>query len=117
MGEEKRQASAWLKKRRRLRLGHRESAAGCEEQLRTDPVGSLTSPSEVHRLSFLGQAAACRNVCGRDRWAKRRDSLRTGRREAAAGCRGAFEGGTRGYLTSPSKAHKISSLSFVGDLG
>ena len=53
--------------------------------------GSLTSPSEAHRTSFLGQAAACRNVCGRGRWAKRRGRLRTGHREAAAGLPAAEE--------------------------
>ena len=116
--------------------------------------GSLTLPSEAHRKSFLGQAAACRNVCGRGPWVKRRGRLRTGDREAAAGlpaaeerlragpaglynvafgsriekklsgpscglqerrgrgrpagCRGAFEGGARGSLTSPSEAHRKS---------
>ena len=54
--------------------------------------GCLTLPSEAHRKSFLGQAAACRNVCGRGPWAKRRGRLRTGHREAAAGLPAAEEG-------------------------
>ena len=53
----------------------------------------------THRKSFLGQAAACRNVCGpgpvgeeKRQWAKRRGRLRTGHREAAAGLPAAEEG-------------------------
>ena len=82
----------WVKRRGRLRTGHREAAAGlpaAEEGLR---AGCLTLPSEAHRKSFLGQAAACRNVCGRGPWAKRRGRLRTGHREAAAGLPAAEEG-------------------------
>ena len=44
------------------------------------------------RAGLLGQAAACRNVCGRGPWVKRRGRLRTGHREAAAGLPAAEEG-------------------------
>ena len=54
------------------------------------PVGE--EKRQAHRTSFLGQAAACRNVCGPGRWAKRRGRLRTGHREAAAGLPAAEEG-------------------------
>ena len=53
--------------------------------------GCLTLPSEAHRKSFVGQAAACRNVCGRGPWVKRRGRLRTGHREAGAGLPAAEE--------------------------
>ena len=92
MGEEKRQASD------RLRTGHREAGASlpaAEERLQGRARGCLTLPSEAHRKSFVGQAAACRNVCGRGPWVKRRGRLRTGHREAAL----------------PSEAHRRS---FVG---
>ena len=78
MGEEKRQASDRPQRGR--------GSAEAEEGLRAGP-GCLTLPSEAHRKSFLGQAAACRNVCGRGPWVKRRGRLRTGHREAAAGLR------------------------------
>ena len=78
----------WVKRRGRLRTGHREAAAGLPA---AEEGGCLTSPSEAHRKSFLGQAAACRNVCGRGPWAKRRGRLRTGHREAAAGLPAAEE--------------------------
>ena len=72
-------------------MWHRALSAGCLVAPCT--VGRcLTSPSEAHRKSFLGQAAACRNVCGRGPWAKRRGRLRTGHREAAAGLPAAEEG-------------------------
>ena len=85
MGEEKGQASD------RPQRG-RGRPAGCRGGFEGGARGSLTSPSEAHRTSFLGQAAACRNVCGRGRWAKRRGRLRTGHREAAAGLPAAEEG-------------------------
>ena len=85
MGEEKGQASD------RPQRG-RGRPAGCRGGFEGGACGSLTSPSEAHRTSFLGQAAACRNVCGRGRWAKRRGRLRTGHREAAAGLPAAEEG-------------------------
>ena len=106
MGEEKRQASD------RPQRG-RGRPAGCRGGFEGGARGCLTLPSEAHRKSFLGQAAACRNVCGRGPWAKRRGRLRTGHREAAAGtagCRGGFEGGARGCLTLPSEAHRKSFL-------
>ena len=78
MGEEKGQASD------RPQRG-RGRPAGCRGGFEGGARGSLTSPSEAHRKSFLGQAAACRNVCGRGPWAKRRGRLRTDHREAAAG--------------------------------
>ena len=85
-------------------LGRREEAgfgqpqrgrgrpAGCRGGFEGGARGCLTLPSEAHRKSFLGQAAACRNVCGRGPWAKRRGRLRTGHREAAAGLPAAEEG-------------------------
>ena len=111
MGEEKGQASD------RPQRG-RGRPAGCRGGFEEGARGSLTSPSEAHRKSFLGQAAACRNVCGRGPWAKRRGRpieqafwaklrpagtfaggagerrgrLRTGHREAAAGLPAAEEG-------------------------
>ena len=107
----------WVKRRGRLRTGHREAAAGlpaAEEGLRAGGCGCLTLPSEAHKKSFLGQAAACRNVCGRGPWAKRRGRLRTGHREAAAGLPAAEEGlragPVGGCLTSPSEAHRKSFL-------
>ena len=87
MGEEKGQASDRPQRGRGRPAGCRGSR-GFEGGAR----GSLTSPSEAHRKSFLGQAAACRNVCGRGPWAKRRGRLRTGHREAAAGLPAAEEG-------------------------
>ena len=147
MGEEKRQSSD------RPQRG-RGRPAGCREAFQGGARGCLTLPSEAHRRSFVGQAAACRNVCGRGPWVKRRGRLRTGHREAGAGlpaaekrlrggrglqkrlragpvgeekrqasdrpqrgrgrpagCREAFEGGARGCLTLPSEAHRKS---FVG---
>ena len=92
---------------------HREAAAGLPAA-EGGARGSLTSPSEAHRKSFLGQAAACRNVCGRGPWAKRRGRLRTGHREAAAGLPAAEERlrmGPVGCLTSPSEAQRKSFLS------
>ena len=85
MGEEKRQASD------RPQRG-RGRPAGCRGAFEGGARGCLTLPSEAHRKSFLGQAAACRNVCGRGPWAKRRGRLRTGHREAAAGLPAAEEG-------------------------
>ena len=78
MGEEKRQASD------RPQRG-RGRPAGCREAFEGGARGCLTLPSEAHRKSFVGQAAACRNVCGRGPWVKRRGRLRTGHREAGAG--------------------------------
>ena len=78
MGEEKRQASD------RPQRG-RSRPAGCREAFEGGARGCLTLPSEAHRKSFVGQAAACRNVCGRGPWVKRRGRLRTGHREAGAG--------------------------------
>ena len=54
VGEEKRQASD------RPQRG-RGTPAGCRGAFEGGARGSLTSPSEAHRKSFLGQAAACRN--------------------------------------------------------
>ena len=88
MGEEKRQASD------RPQRG-RGRPAGCRGAFEGRARGCLTLPSEAHRKSFVGQAAACRNVCGRGPWVKRRGRLRTGHREAAL----------------PSEAHRRS---FVG---
>ena len=146
MGEEKRQASD------RPQRG-RGRPAGCRGGFEGGARGCLTLPSEAHRKSFLGQAAACRNVCGRGPWAKRRfeggargcptlpseahrksflgqaaacrnvcgrgpvgeekrqasDRPQRGRGRPA-GCRGGFEGGARGCLTSPSEAHRKSFL-------
>ena len=85
MGEEKRQASD------RPQRG-RGRPAGCRGGFEGGARGCLTLPSEAHRKSFLGQAAACRNVCGRGPWVKRRGRLRTGHREAAAGLPAAEEG-------------------------
>ena len=84
MGEEKRQASDRPQRGRGRPAGCRGFEGGAR--------GCLTLPSEAHRKSFLGQAAACRNVCGRGPWAKRRGRLRTGHREAAAGLPAAEEG-------------------------
>ena len=84
MGEEKRQASD------RPQRG-RGRPAGCRGGFEGGARGCLTLPSEAHRKSFLGQAAACRNVCGRGPWVKRRGRLRTGHREAAAGLPAAEE--------------------------
>ena len=84
VGEEKRQASD------RPQRG-RGRPAGCRGGFEGGARGCLTLPSEAHRKSFLGQAAACRNVCGRGPWAKRRGRLRTGHREAAAGLPAAEE--------------------------
>ena len=79
VGEEKRQASD------RPQRG-RGRPAGCREAFEGGARGCLTLPSEAHRKSFVvGQAAACRNVCGRGPWVKRRGRLRTGHREAGAG--------------------------------
>ena len=77
MGEEKRQASD------RPQRG-RGRPAGCRGGFEGGARGCLTLPS--------GQAAACRSVCGRGPWAKRRGRLRTGHREAAAGLPAAEEG-------------------------
>ena len=66
--------------------------ASCRERFGGGARGSLTSPSEAHRKSFLGQAAACRN----------------GGRPAS--CREGFGGGARGFLTLPSEAHRKSFL-------
>ena len=85
VGEEKRQASD------RPQRG-RGRPAGCRRGFEGGARGCLTLPSEAHRKSFLGQAAACRDVCGRGPWAKRRGRLRTGHREAAAGLPAAEEG-------------------------
>ena len=107
MGEEKRQASD------RPQRG-RGRPAGCLGGFEGGARGCLTLPSEAHKKSFLGQAAACRNVCGRGPWAKRRGRLRTGHREAAAGLPAAeAEEGLRagpGCLTLPSEAHRKSFL-------
>ena len=84
MGEEKRQASD------RPQSGR--GRPGCRGGFEGGARGCLTLPSEAHRKSFLGQAAACRDVCGRGPWAKRRGRLRTGHREAAAGLPAAEEG-------------------------
>ena len=84
MGEEKRQASD------RPQRG-RGRPAGCRGAFEGRARGCLTLPSEAHRKSFVGQAAACRNVCGRGPWVKRRGKLRTGHREAGAGLPAAEE--------------------------
>ena len=115
MGEEKRQASD------RPQRG-RGRPAGCRGGFEGGARGCLTLPSEAHRKSFLGQAAACRNVCAIEKafWAKgpgtfgpeekRQASDRPQRgRGRPAGCRGAFEGGA-GCLTSPLEAHRKSFL-------
>ena len=83
--EEERQASD------RSQRG-RGRPAGCRGGFEGGARGCLMLPSEAHRKSFLGQAAACRNVCGRGPWVKRRGRLRTGHREAAAGLPAAEEG-------------------------
>ena len=72
-----------MKRRGRLRTGHEAFEVGAR--------GCLTLPSEAHRKSFVGQAAASRNVCGQGPWVKRRGRLRTGHREAGAGLPAAEE--------------------------
>ena len=103
MGEEKRQASDKPQRGRGRLAGCR---GGFEGGVSNVAFGS-------HRKSFLGQAAACRNVCGRGPVGeeKRQASDRPqGGRGRPAGCRGGFEGGARGCLTLPSEAHRKSFL-------
>ena len=102
LGEEKRQASD------RPQRG-RGRPAGCRGGFEGGARGCLTLPSEAHRKSFLGQAAACRNVCGREEKRQASDRPQRGRGRPA-GCRGGFEGGARGCLTLPSEAHRKSFL-------
>ena len=102
MGEEKRQASE------RPQRG-RGRPAGCRGGFEGGARGCLTLPSEAHRKSFLRQAAACRNVCGREEKRQASDRPQRGRGRPA-GCRGGFEGGARGCLTLPSEAHRKSFL-------
>ena len=80
MGEEKRQASD------RPQRG-RGRPAGCRGGFEGGARGCLTLPSEAHRKSFLGQAAAS-------------DRPQRGRGRPAA----------RGCLMSPSEAHRKSFL-------
>ena len=101
MGEEKRQASD------RPQRG-RGRPAGCRGGFEGGARGCLTLPSEARRKSFLGQAAACRNVCGRGPW-QASDRPQRGRGRPA-GCREGFEGGARGCLRLPSEAHRKSFL-------
>ena len=102
MGEEKRQASE------RPQRG-RGRPAGCRGGFEGGARGCLTLPSEAHRKSFLRQAAACRNVCGREEKRQASDRPQRGRGRPA-GCRGGFEGGDRGCLTLPSETHRKSFL-------
>ena len=54
--------------RDRPQRGRGRPAAGCRGGFEGGARGCLTSPSEAHRKSFVGQAAACRDVCGRGPW-------------------------------------------------